>query len=73
MKILDTEGQSFNSDSAKEFISNYVKDNYKKVLKDVTQSTKVVDGDEMSVFTAQVQDANGVVQTLKFSWSEVTE
>jgi len=27
----------------------------------------------MTVFTAQVQDANGVVQTLKFSWSQVTD
>lgn len=65
-------GADTGMDQAKDYVQNYIKENYSKQLSDITTQTQVFNGEEISVFTARVQDANGMVQQLKFSWSDVT-
>ena len=70
-KVLETP-DGYTVENARQFAEQYVKSNYKKNISGISETTKVVDGNEVSVFTARVQDANGMVQNLRMSWSEVT-
>lgn len=72
-KVTELAGSYGLSDNvaAKDYIQAYLKTNYSKILSPITSQTMMINGEEVAAYTAEVQNANGMVERVKFSWSEV--